>query len=387
MKTQFKSLLLIFITSASCYAQRHRIVDKSFEVDKNTSIVINLDNVAVAIEESTDGKIHFDYVMEFDGFSKKKIQEFIDNVKIEVSNSSNHISLIAKSVSKVDFERIEFNAPQGISMSDIYFKPKLDEISRKSKDSLLKEIRFNNRSRLENPLEYVNERFKINKNGKLKNFTRGGLNLLVSQFVIKIPPFVQLEVKAENSSIYFKNDMQNRLKLDFKDGDLKTKALLNFYNEVNIDNATFEAELIEGGEYKFKNIKKGKLASIRNTTINSNFSKYEVGEISGEVSIIDLNSEIWLYNYSEKLDDFYMSSEYSRIHFFEPKKDFYLRISGSNVKHIGNNAKTYMEFNNSGYPMIVRDPKDKNSSVGAINFEMSNGIIYTHEESLKESKK
>jgi len=105
MKTQFKCLVLMLIISALNYAQSHQILKKSFEVDKNTSVVLNFENIYVAIEESTDGKIHFDYAMEFEGYSKKAIQEKLKEITAEVSNFDNGITLMAKSKNQITFAK------------------------------------------------------------------------------------------------------------------------------------------------------------------------------------------------------------------------------------------------------------------------------------------
>jgi hypothetical protein len=382
MKTLFKTLLLVFITSASGYAQRHRIIDKSFEVDRNTSIVINLDNIVVAIEESTDGKVHFDYVMEFDGFSKKKIQEFIDNIEVNVDNSDNRVTLTAASKSMVDSEIIIFDPPRGITITDVYFKPKIDSIIRKTKDFLIKEIRLNNRTRLKDPLKFVTGRFKmVKENGKLTNFTKGSSNLLRSEFVIKLPPFVKLTMNSKNSSIFFRNDMQNELSITSKQGSLKLKSLENKYNKIKIDDASFEAESIIGGDYTLKNVKTGKIGSIQNVKIISEFSKIEIGEIDKESTITDFNSEYWFYNWSDDFNRFNLYSEYSKIHLFYPKANHSMKVIGNNTKHIIREKFTtelQPTSKSEKYTMMIKDAKPDKAITGDIFFDIVHGIIYAH---------
>ena len=146
MKTQFKISLLMLITSVMCYGQRHQILKKSIEVDKNASIVLNFENIYVAIEESTDGKIYFDYKIEFDGYSKKDIQKKLDEVSAEVSNFDNGITLKVKSEKQITFEQYAFKTEHGIHIDDDLFDKKSDTVFRKSKDSLLREIKYNNRA-------------------------------------------------------------------------------------------------------------------------------------------------------------------------------------------------------------------------------------------------
>ena len=161
MKNQFKILTLLLITSAMSYGQRHQILKRSVEVDKNTSVVLNFENIYVAIEESIDGKIHFDYSLEFDGYSKKDTQKQLGMISAKVTNFDNGVTLKAKSGNQITFETFKFTAEHGISIDERYFNSKSDTIIRKSKDSILKELKKNNRLDWKgSSLKYINKRFK-----------------------------------------------------------------------------------------------------------------------------------------------------------------------------------------------------------------------------------
>ena len=160
MKNQFKLLVLMLITSVLSHSQSHQILKESFSVDKSTSIVLNFANIYVAIEESTDDKVHFDFLMEFEGYSKKEIKEKIEEITTEVSSFDNHITLNVNSKNQITFELYKYNVESGIILNnDEFFNKKKDTIIRKSKDSLLAEIRLNNAGdRTNNPLKYINNR-------------------------------------------------------------------------------------------------------------------------------------------------------------------------------------------------------------------------------------
>lgn len=374
----------MLITSVMSYGQSHQILKKSIEVDKNASVVLNFENIYVAIEESTDGKIHFDYKLEFEGYSKKDIQKKINEVSAEVSNFDNGITLKAKSKNQITFETIKFKADHGITMNDDFFDTKKDSIIRKSKDSLLAEIRVNNRLNWTgSPLKYINDRFKIlKKDGKLSNFKRGNIDIMRSQFVIKVPPFVKLNINAQNSGVYFRDDMQNEVSILSKKGALKTKALVNAYNVIRVDNTDFEAETISGGTYHFKNVKNGKIVSTQYVKIDSEFSKFEIGEIGENTTITDFNSEYWFYNWADKFERFNLYSEYSKIHFWYPTLDFSLKVIGNNTKSfLGNDVVINMQPNSKGekYIMMTNEPDNANDVSGNIYFDIVHGIIYSND--------
>ncbi|MFD1063412.1 hypothetical protein ACFQ1Q_09165 [Winogradskyella litorisediminis] len=391
MKNQF-TFLLIFITSVSVFAQRHRIIQKEFEVNKNTSIVLNLDNISVAFEEATDGKIHFDYVMEFDGYSKKKISAMIDEIEVEATGSAEVVSLKAKSKRRVNIETFQFNSPHGISIRDVHFNSRKDTIVRKSKDSLLREINQNNRPRLKTNLKYFNDRFKvIDKNGNLKNLTKGSFKMVRSEFVIKLPPFVKLTINAKSSNLYFRNDLQNELSITSNDGAIKAKAITNIYNKIEVEGAGFEATNLIGGDYIFKNVINGKIGEISNARIDSEFSKFQIGEIGKQTKITDFNSEYWFYNWSESFERFNLFSEYSKIHLFYPKTNHSMKTVGNNTKNlIGNNEfEINMQPTRNGekFTMMTKAAKNENAPINEIYFDIIHGIIYTHEDAIKKINK
>ncbi|MBC2845973.1 hypothetical protein [Winogradskyella flava] len=389
MKTQFKCLVLMLIISALNYAQSHQILKKSFEVDKNTSVVLNFENIYVAIEESTDGKIHFDYAMEFEGYSKKAIQEKLKEITAEVSNFDNGITLMAKSKNQITFARFELKTDHGLYIEDDLFSLKKDSIIRKAKDSLLAEIRYNNRlDWSKSPLKYINGRFKkMDKDGNLSNIRKGNVDILRSKFLIKVPPFVKLNINAVNAGLYFRNDMQNELSASIKKGTLKTKGLLNAYNVLRVDNANFEAESISGGTYNFKNVKNGKIGSTQEVNIDSEFSKIEIGEINKSTTITDFNSEYWFYNWAHFFDRFNLYSEYTKIHFFYPDRNHSLKVVGNNTKNLFGNGESEINMQptrkGEKYTMMTREPHPGETLSGRIFFDIIHGIIYSHNDSIK----
>lgn len=388
MKNQFKILVLILITSAMGYSQTHRILQKHIDIDKNTSVILNFENIYVAIEESTDSRIHFDYVMEFDGYSKKEIQQKIGEIKTEVNYYDNIVTLNVSSKQQVTFATYEFKGDYGISFEDDLFSFKKDSVIRKSKDSLLAQIKNNNKANWsENPLEYVKGKFKkVDKDGNLSNISKGNVDIMRSKFVIKIPPFVKLNINARNSGLYFKDYLRNEVSVSLKQGTLKAKAITNPYNLVKVDNANFEAESIVGGSYNFKNVKNGKIGSLQSVKINSEFSKIEVGEIQKQTIITDFNSEYFFYNWSNNFERFNLYSEYSKIHFFYPTQNYSLRVVGNNTKNLFGNSKfeVNMQPTSKGdkQTMMVKEAKTNIKSEGQIFFDIVHGIIISYSNSV-----
>lgn len=388
MKTKFKLLLLILITSAMGYSQTHRILQKSIDVDRNSTIILNFENTYVAIEESSDNQIHFEYVMEFDGYSKKEIQDKIDGIKAEVTSYDNIVTLNATSKQQVTFVTYEFKGDYGISFEDDFFSSKKDSVIRKSKDSLLAQIRKNNKTNwTRNPIEYVKGKFKkVDKDGNLSNISKENVDILRSKFLIRIPSTVKLNINSRNSGIYFRNDLRNEVSITSQQGTIKAKAMTNAYNLVKIDNANFEAEAIIGGSYNLKNIKNGKIGSLKDIKINSEFSKIEIGEIQKETTITDFNSEYFFYNWSNNFERFSLYSEYSKVHFFYPTQNYSLKVVGHNTKNLfgKNKFEVNMQPTSKGekQTMMVKEADKDKKSEGQIFFDIVHGIIVSYSHSL-----
>ncbi|WP_111683768.1 hypothetical protein [Winogradskyella tangerina] len=336
MKSLFNYLLLILITSAPALAQRNQILKESIDLDKNSTVKLDIENIYLAIEESTDGKIHFDYALEFDGYSKKAIREKLDGIETDIKKSGSTITLKANSMSQISFQSFALTSEHGLYMEDDLFGKRSDTVYRKSTDSLLTEIRKNNRSNwAEDPLKYLNGKFKkMDKDGNLSAIRKGNVKIMRSQFVIKIPPFVKLNIESKNSGIYFRNDVQNELVVTSKQGNFKAKALTNTFNFVQMDNVHFEAESLVGGVYELKNVNGGKIGRIKEAKINSEFSKIEIGEVGTKTIINDFNSQYWLYNWTLNFDKALMDTEYSKINIFFPQNMKYqLATFGHNTVH------------------------------------------------------
>jgi hypothetical protein len=96
----------------------------------------------------------------------------------------------------------------------------------------------------------------------------------------------------------------------------------------------FEAEAIYGGTFDLKNVSSSKIGSIKESTIRSEFSKIEIGEVGLKTIIIDFNSEYWLYNWENNFGKVLMTTEYSKINIFTPKDiDYHLATFGHDTVH------------------------------------------------------
>jgi len=387
----FKICGLILITSASLFAQKKTVYSESFSADKNTTAIFNLENTTVSIQASTDGKVHFDYTLEFDGYSKKDIEEKLQTIKVEATKFENHITLVSNSVTQISNVTFAYDAPKGLVLDNVDWQKNNDSIVRKSRDSIVEEIRYNAFGKINAPFKYFSDRFKTtDDNGKLENVRKGNVKILRSQFVIKIPPYLQLKINGKDAQITMRDDSMNELSVVLKRGYFYAKQLINEYNLFKIENANLRAEGLVGGSYDFNNISKGLIGSLQNVKVTSEFSKIQIGELREKVSITDFNSEYFFYNWNMNFKRFDLFSEYSKIHLFYPKdNDFSMKVMGNNTKSMyGKDFEINMQPTSKGekYNMMERKAKGEGHYSGAINFDIIHGIIYNYDDTFKSSK-
>lgn len=387
----FKTCILMLITSGSIFAQKKTVFSKDFSADKLTTAIFNLENTTVAIETSRDGKVHFDYTLEFDGYSKREVEEKLQSVSVEATKFENHITLVSSSVTQISSVSYAYNAPNGLVLDYDGSAKSNDSIVRKSRDSILEEIRYNSFGKLKAPFKYFGDRFKTqDENGKLKNIRKGNVKILRSQFVIKIPPYLKLKINGKDAQITLRDDSMNELSVVLKRGYFYAKQLINEYNLFKVENANLRAEGIVGGTYNFNNISKGLIGSLQNVNIVSEFSKIQIGELKEKVSITDFNSEYFFYNWDANFKRFDLFSEYSKIHLFYPEdNDFSLKVMGNNTKSMyGSKIEVNMQPTSKGvkYNMMERKAKGEGHFSGAINFDIIHGIIYNYNDTFNNSK-
>lgn len=393
MKQLYKVLLLLIITTVSLQAQQEKVFSKVFETDKNTTAIFNLEYDTVVIEISNDNKIHFNCKAEFANYSKKEMDSMLKNYNIEATMFENNVTL--RAVNKnlggyiVDepYQAIILNHMSELSTKNAEAEKNSHESNnlKKSKDLIIEEINKNNGYKSID--EFLIFFKSIDKKGK--DITKKNVKAFQTHFVIKLPPYVKLNINGIGANITFKDDVKNELFIDLDRGFFKAKTLSNPHNKIKTNYLTrFKVEEINGGDYILNNIQTGKIGSIKDAKITSEFSKIKVGEIQNNVTITDYNSVYWFYNWSKDFTRFDLFSEYSKIHYFYPETNYSLKVVGNNtVNHI-DKVKIEMQPTKNGekFRMMERKATGKGAFSGVINFDIVHGIIYSYNDTFIPNK-
>lgn len=371
---------MMLITSYSTFAQKEFVYQNTFDVNKQTTAILNLENTTVAIESSTDNTFSVSYSVEFNNYTQKERQELIKGLNVDAILYNNHITL--KGISEKRMSTRTFVVPDGIEISTQIFtsKDSLNNAVRKTKDSILKEIRNSHKSSLES----LHKLLKFSdKDGKETRLSESNVKIFKSNFIIKVPSYMKLNINAKDAQITLQNNFSNEINLKMKRGQLKAIVLDNDYNKIALDNTNFKVEHIQGGDYTLNNVSSVLIGSISNTKITSEFSKIEIGEIQQHNTVTDFNSKLWFYNFSKDFKRFDLFSEYSKVHYFYPDDDYSLKVFGNNTINYIGGIKIEMQPSRTGekFRLMERKAKGEGHFSGEINFDIIHGIMYSYNHS------
>ncbi len=373
MKQSIYSIVFFLIVSVTFSQTKEVMLKESFKVDANTTLNLDLENVAILFEESFDGKIHFDYSMTFGRYSKRKREMIKKQAKVKVVKKNDLITLNVK-----NSMFLEANYQSFISIDSLIFSVdgfvksfKANKNQYKTKDSLVNEIKFSEGNNFRNFL-------KRNKNKYKKNTSFKNKKVIKKVFIIKVPQSVTIRLKALHSNLVFNYNIHKPIVAHTFKGHLKFKKIESVENEFFITNGVFEAEEITGGSYNFKDVSKTLIGSVSNSKISTETSKIEVGEISKNVKIKDFNSKFNFYNFSKSFKSFNLKGDYSKLHFFKNTDVYSLTANGNTTAFNINKQKFSFEPRKKGLDRFImlemKAPKNK-QSYGHINLNITHGII------------
>ena len=374
MKNQFKFLLLMLITSAIGNAQVKEIFNKSYDAKDLKSLNLQFNGTYVEFSLSEDDKVHFDYTLEFENYSKKEVESKLNEIKAEAtikegvlefktsgSEAKNDVSYSLETLYGIEFEGDFIN-----------FKEKSKREFRKSKQYFLA---INSSSRGKSLKEYLKNLREVDKKGNKKKINTKNVKILRTKFSIKLPPEIMIRVMAENSNLIFKNDLKNQLMINARTTKLKFQNIQNPFNVLDIVNGSFRANFLEGGSYKFTHVDEVQVSQLKKVDIDTEFSDIKVGEIAEKVRVVDFNSKFWLHNFSESFSEFQMASDYSEINLFFPENSEYvIETFGYNTVHYWGDIITEIPPSRKKEPskmMVIGEKENPNK----IKIHITNGIV------------
>lgn len=351
---------------------KYSILDKSFDVNEQSILNLDLTNIAVLIEESFDDKIHFNYEITFGRYSKRKQKIIKGQIKASTKSKGNLISLTVNNSAFLGVSSTHLSMDSLTSAIKDYavtFKSKKN--MHKTKDSLLSEIRTSGGSDLRDFINRNRERYEDKEFLKTRK-------IIIQTFKIKVPKYVQIRLKGIESNVTVKYDVNRKFIANTFKGTLKVKNVLSDRNTFSITNGIFQAESLSGGNYSFKDAHKILIGKVSNLHLTSEASKLEIGEVEKNVQVTDFNSKLYFYNFNNRFGQLKYDGDYSELFFYN------LRESNSSVDVYGHNTALNMDdikttFGLSKEKKITKILEKKVSkdqiSSGNIHVKLLNGIV------------
>ncbi|UAM98086.1 hypothetical protein K8354_17685 [Polaribacter litorisediminis] len=373
MKPYIFSILFLLSVTISSAQTEEVILKKSFKVDENTVLNLDLDNVAIVFEESFDDKIHFDYNMTFIRYPKEKKQKILKGVNVKTSKKGNIVTLDVKNSMYVGMSKSPLLSMDSLKVAITSYW-KYDKKNRGvyiTKDSLMNEIKYSLGSELDsyifnNKKKYANDDF-IKKQKDIHK-----------SFVIRLPNYMRIEIKALHANLTFNYDLKETMMANTFKGKLKFKKILSANNKFELISGFFQAEEIAGGNYKLKNVYPAKIGFISNAKIDLETCRLKIGEIGKNVSITDFDSKIYLYNFHKNFTKFNLKGDYTALNLYKVKEtNFSMDVFGLNTTLNMNGTKTSFGASKEKQLTKILQKKRKENSpfLGNIEVILKNGIL------------
>jgi hypothetical protein len=373
MKQFIYSIFFLIAINPAFSQIKEVLLKRSFKVDKNTVLKLDLDNVAIVFEESFDDKIHFDYDITFIRYPKRKREDLLDDINIKISKQDNIVNLDVKNSMYVGVNRNYLYTMDSLKSAIIYYGKnyKKNKYVYKVKEKLLNEIANSVGNDLEdflfkNKSKYENQDFINTKKKNLKSF------------IIKVPKYILIKIKALHSNLVFNYDIEKPIVANTFQGKLKFKKLLSEDNKLVLMNGFFQAEEIKGGTYDLKDVYPAKIGLISNAKLKTETSGIQIGEIGGNVEINDFNSKLYLYNFNKNFINFGLKGDYSKLNLYQVNDSNYsMNVYVYNTTLNMNEVKTSFGISKEEKLTKILNKKVKfnETSSGNIEVELKNGIL------------
>ena len=364
-------LFSLCFMSSFIYAQKETVFDKSISVENFKNLDLHIENIALDIRKSKDEKVHLDFKLELDNFSKKEKEEFINQIKFEQNTFNDKLSFTIKS--KEEIAKRQMFPDERITGGDL---------SKLLRSTMKKYVKFNSERKtkkgiiighngfFEEYAEYYVLKEKLAKSKKVK--------YLKSFFTIYVPENLldNLNIKAKECRFNFGELELKNLNL-FTDGGYLNISKLTKSKITCWNGAVFLGE-VDSSIIVGRSTTNILIGGIANSNLIAEYTKVEIGEVGVYNDIKDFNSKIYLYNFIDHFKKFNFKGEYSEIHFYEPEKEYTMVCRGHDATYFFNTDTIVSQPSKTGKKSKMMERKRKNDKEfsGDIQFDIVHTKFY-----------
>ncbi|MFK7748885.1 MAG: hypothetical protein AB8B65_10865 [Kordia sp.] len=376
----YNTLILFLIGSFGLIAQTEKKYQKTFEVDKNTKLLFETQNIDVTFKTWNKDEVKVDFIVDFKNYSEEEIKKISEGIivsaQMETSMGDMNYLRIANS-SATSIGRLSYQVSDGkISVDNIFSEKKEPNRYRTVKD-INKEIskRYEGFHDLDGHVIFENDSVAFKDIDKSNH---KGILRIRSKYEVYIPSYLTVDLSVAQAKVNFDGTFTNLIRGNFQESELSADELNNEGNSIQFMNGSIRVKKLAGGSYSFRNVTFGLFGEIENLLMNTEFSKISIGEIKRNVRFRDFKSDFFFYNLTENFKLITMMCEYSDIKMYIDKdQKYYMEAVGNNAVLKDGDVKIIMQPNKEGKKskMFTRGKDNEENRKNSFKLDLVHGFV------------
>ncbi|WP_430408633.1 hypothetical protein [Kordia sp.] len=379
-KIIYNLFVVFFIGSFGLMAQSQKKYQKNFTVDKNTKLKFETRNIDVTFKIWNRDEVKVDFVVDFKNYSEEEIKHVSNGIVVVATmqstmGDSNY--LLIKNASPTSIGKLSYQLKEGeIHIENMSWEKDEPNKYRTVKD-INKEISgdSNDFYDLDGYVVFKNDSVALKD---IKNSNHRKIQSISSSYEIYLPAYMMMDIMANQANINFDGKFTNHIQGAFYDSQLRASEFDNENNSFTFINGSVKVKKIKGGSFAFKNVTNGLLGQLENVMMQTEFSKFNIGEITKNVQFKDFKSNFFIYNLGENFELINMVCEYSDIKMYAIKdQKYFMEAVGNNAVLNDHGTKIIMQPNRDGkkFKMFTRGKDDVATRKNTFKLDLIHGFV------------
>ncbi|WP_298421675.1 hypothetical protein [uncultured Kordia sp.] len=379
-KKIYSLVILLLISSLGLVAQTRKKYQKTFSVDKKTSLIFQTNNIDVTFKVWDRDEVKVDFSVDFKNYSEEEIGAISSGIAVEANMKFSRRDakyLQIQNTSPTSIGRLSYQIKSGeIHVNDIPW-PKEKRNRYRSVNDINKEVSNDSKGfdDIEGYVVFKNDSIALKD---IKNTNRKEIQSIQGSYVIYVPKYMKLGLSVYKANINFEGTFTSLISAIFLESKVQATELLHKNNVFSFTNGAFKVKKIIGGNFSFKNVTSALIGQIENAVLETEFSKLAIGEITKNVKIKDFKSNFFIYNLGDEFDSILMTCEYSDIKMYIDKtQKHYMEAVGNNAVMNDDGMKIVMQPNRDGkkLKMFTRGETDEKARKNTFKLDLVHGFV------------
>lgn len=379
-KIIYNLIIVFFIGSFGLMAQSRKKYQKTFTVDKNTKLKFDTQNIDVTFKTWNRDEVKVDFIVDFKNHSEEEIKHISNGIIVVATmqstmGDSNY--LLIRNASPTSIGKLSYQIKSGEIHIDNMFWEK-DEPNRYRSVRDINKLISNDSKGFDDLDGYV-----VFKNDSIalkdiKNSTHKGVQSIHSTYEIYVPSYMMMDLQVSRANLHLDGKFTNLIVGAFQESNLLAEEIHNKDNSISFMNGSVKVEKIVGGSFMFKNVTEGLIGQMENVVMQTEFSKFNIGEITKNVQFNDFKSDFFIYNLGDNFTSIDMVCEYSDIKLYaEVDQKYFMEAIGNNAVLNDNGTKIIMQPNRDGkkFKMFTRGEDTPEMKKNMFKLDLIHGFV------------